>query len=48
MVGNVPTEEVLQALQRREVRLAQGANLGEVEALNRAITAEFSAVVKPE
>jgi hydroxymethylglutaryl-CoA lyase len=42
MLGNVPTEEVLQALGRREVKLAQGENLDEVEALNRLITAEFS------
>lgn len=42
MIGNVPTEEVLRALAQRGVKLAVGDQLAPVEAMNRAITAEFS------
>jgi len=42
MVGNVPTEEVLHALAQRGVKPALGDHLAEVEAMNSAITAEFS------
>jgi hydroxymethylglutaryl-CoA lyase len=42
MVGNVPTEEVLRALEQRGVKLAVSEQLAPIEAMNRAITAEFS------
>ena len=42
MVGNVPTEEVLRALEQRGVKPAVGDQLAEVEGMNSAITAEFA------
>lgn len=43
LVGNVPTEEVLRALQERGVILPLGNRLAQVAARNAAITREFSA-----
>jgi hydroxymethylglutaryl-CoA lyase len=41
LVGNVPTEEVLQALETRGVKLSIGDRLRDVTSLNRLIGAEF-------
>jgi len=43
LVGNVPTEEVLRALQQRGLTLPVDRRLAKVEALNAAISDEFSA-----
>lgn len=43
LVGNVPTEEVLRALQQRGVTLPLGNQMATVAALNAAIGTEFSA-----
>jgi len=43
LVGNVPTEEVLRALQERGTILPLGSRLSPAAALNAAITGEFSA-----
>ncbi len=42
LVGNVPTEEVLRALQQRGVQLSVEGRLSEVAAMNAAIVNEFS------
>ena len=42
LVGNVPTEEVLRALQQRGLKLPMGGQLSAVAAMNAAITDEFS------
>ena len=42
LVGNVPTEEVLHALEQRGAKLPVASQVSEVAALNAAITAEFS------
>ena len=42
LVGNIPTEEVLRALQQRGVSLPLNASLAKVIAMNDAITAEFA------
>jgi hydroxymethylglutaryl-CoA lyase len=42
LVGNIPTEEVLRALERRGVNLPLQASLAKVVAMNDAITAEFA------
>jgi len=42
LVGNVPTEEVLRALQQRGLKLPMEGRLSAVAALNAAITDEFS------
>jgi hydroxymethylglutaryl-CoA lyase len=42
LVGNVPTEEVLRALQQRGVKLPLEGRLSAVAAMNAAITDEFS------
>ena len=42
LVGNIPTEEVLSALEQRGVALAMRSKLAPVLELNRRITAEFS------
>jgi len=44
LVGNVPTEELIQALQRRGVELKLDRPLGSVSALNAAIEREYSGV----
>ena len=43
LVGNVPTEEVLRALQQRGVKLPVEGRLSAVAAMNAAISDEFSA-----
>jgi hydroxymethylglutaryl-CoA lyase len=43
LVGNVPTEEVLRALQERGLNLPVAGRLSAVAAMNAAISAEFSA-----
>jgi len=43
LVGNVPTEEVLRALEQRGVKLSLDAALSPVIAMNAAISEEFSA-----
>ena len=42
LVGNIPTEEVLRALDQRGVNLPLQASLAKVIAMNDAITAEFA------
>jgi hydroxymethylglutaryl-CoA lyase len=42
LVGNVPTEEVLRALEQRGVKLALASRIPDVEKMNAAISAEFS------
>jgi hydroxymethylglutaryl-CoA lyase len=42
LVGNVPTEEVLRALEQRGVKLEVKDRLSAAEAMNAAISAEFS------
>ena len=42
LVGNVPTEEVLRALEQRGVKLPVGDRLSVATAMNAAISAEFS------
>ena len=42
LVGNVPTEEVLRALEQRGVKLPVGDRLSAALAMNAAISAEFS------
>ncbi len=42
LLGNIPTEEVLRALEERGVNLPLQASLAKVIALNDAITAEFA------
>ena len=42
LVGNIPTEEVLRALEQRDVNLPVQASLAKVIALNDAITADFA------
>jgi hydroxymethylglutaryl-CoA lyase len=42
LVGNVPTEEVLRALQQRGLKLPMEGQLSAVAAMNAAITDEFS------
>jgi hydroxymethylglutaryl-CoA lyase len=42
LVGNIPTEEVVRALEQRGVRLALRDSLPQVMEMNRAIGAEFS------
>ena len=42
LVGNVPTEEVLRALEQRGVKLPVGDRVSAATALNAAISAEFS------
>ncbi len=42
LVGNIPTEEVLRALEQRGVNLPLQTSLAKVIALNDAITAEFA------
>jgi hydroxymethylglutaryl-CoA lyase len=42
LVGNIPTEEVLRALEQRGVNLPLQASLAKVIAMNDAITAEFA------
>jgi hydroxymethylglutaryl-CoA lyase len=44
LVGNIPTEEVVGALEHRGVRLPIRDSLAQVIALNQAISLEFSAV----
>ena len=44
LVGNVPTEEVLRALEQRGVKLPVGDRLSAAIAMNAAINAEFSIV----
>ena len=44
LVGNVPTEEVLRALEQRGVKLPVGNRILAVTAMNAAINAEFSIV----
>ena len=44
LVGNVPTEEVLRALEQRGVKLPVGNRISAVTAMNAAINAEFSIV----
>jgi hydroxymethylglutaryl-CoA lyase len=43
LVGNVPTEEVLRALQQRGLKLPMEDRLSAVAAMNAAISDEFSA-----
>jgi hydroxymethylglutaryl-CoA lyase len=43
LIGNIPTEEVIRALEQRGMRLPVGNSLGEVLRLNQAIGTEFSA-----
>ena len=43
LVGNVPTEEVLRALERRGVKVPLGNRISTIAALNAAIGIEFSA-----
>jgi hydroxymethylglutaryl-CoA lyase len=43
LVGNVPTEEVLRALQERGLKLPVAGRLSAVAAMNAAISNEFSA-----
>lgn len=43
LVGNIPTEEVISALELRGLKLPMRDSLVHVMAMNRAITAEFSA-----
>ena len=43
LVGNVPTEEVLRALQERGLKLPLAGRLSAVAAMNAVISAEFSA-----
>ena len=47
LVGNVPTEEVLHALEQRGVKLPVASQISAVAALNAAISAEFSRGVAP-
>jgi hydroxymethylglutaryl-CoA lyase len=42
LVGNIPTEEVVRALEQRGLRLPTRDSLAHVVAMNRAITDEFS------
>src|SRR5438874_8081586 len=42
LVGNVPTEEVLRALEQRGVKLPVGDRVSAATAMNAAISAEFS------
>ena len=42
LVGNIPTEEVLRALEQRGVKLPVGDRLSAATAMNTAISAEFS------
>jgi hydroxymethylglutaryl-CoA lyase len=42
LVGNVPTEEVLRALEERGVKLPLGNRISAATAMNAAISAEFS------
>ena len=42
LVGNIPTEEVLQALEKRGVTLPIGGKLADVMTMNTAISDEFS------
>ncbi|MDB6147989.1 MAG: Hydroxymethylglutaryl-CoA lyase, partial [Spartobacteria bacterium] len=42
LVGNVPTEEVLRALEHRGLKLPVGDKLAAVAKMNAAIGAEFS------
>ena len=44
LVGNVPTEEVLRALEQRGMKLPVGDRISAVTAMNAAISAEFSIV----
>ena len=43
LVGNIPTEEVVRALEQRGLRLPMRDSLTQVTAMNRAIGDEFSA-----
>ena len=43
LVGNIPTEEVVRALEQRGLRLPIRDSLTQVMAMNRAIGDEFSA-----
>jgi hydroxymethylglutaryl-CoA lyase len=43
LVGNIPTEEVIRALEQRGVRLAIGDALGKIVPLNEEISRDFSA-----
>jgi hydroxymethylglutaryl-CoA lyase len=43
LVGNIPTEEVLQALEQRGAQLRNRSALGSVLAMNAAISSEFTA-----
>jgi hydroxymethylglutaryl-CoA lyase len=43
LVGNIPTEEVISALEQRDLRLPISDSLARVIAMNRAISDEFSA-----
>ena len=47
LVGNVPTEEVLHALEQRAVKLPVENQISAIEAMNAAISAEFSHEVAP-
>ena len=42
LVGNIPTEEVLRALEQRGVTLPFHTSISEVERMNNSISAEFS------
>jgi hydroxymethylglutaryl-CoA lyase len=42
LVGNIPTEEVVRALEQRGVRLPMRDSLTQVMAMNDAIDLEFS------
>jgi hydroxymethylglutaryl-CoA lyase len=42
LVGNIPTEEVLHALEERRAELPIGSALGQVLAINAAISSEFA------
>ena len=43
LVGNVPTEEVMNALETRGVKFPMGSSLSTVESLNAKISSEYSA-----
>lgn len=43
LVGNIPTEEALKALEKRDVQMPMQEGLATVLAMNNAITAEFAA-----
>ena len=48
LVGNIPTEEVVTALEQRGLRLPIRNSLAQVSAMNRAISDEFSAAAGVE